>query len=152
MKVSVYINTYHKGRLKTGTGTYGIILEYIKPNGEPETREYFKGLSCTTKNRTALTACIEALSYLTKPCTVNITINNRYLTEIMVNGYFYKWNFDSWTNGNKPVKNPDLWFRLFEQLKIHKVNFSFVEVNQYTNCIETMFKRIEIEYKEDRHV
>jgi ribonuclease HI len=69
----------------------------------------------------------------------------------MINKYYYKWNIENWTNGNKPVKNPDLWEKLIEQLAIHKVNFSFAETNQYTSYIELMFKRLEIEYKEDKH-
>lgn len=150
MEVNIYINIDFKGHLSKGTGIYCIILEYIASNGEPATLEIYGGLTNTSKNRTALKACVVALKRLKKPCFVNLYINSTYVTETMIQEWYFKWNFADWTNQGKPVKNADLWQQLFTYLEKSKVKFVFEEINTYTSYFESKLKHMTISYQEDR--
>jgi ribonuclease HI len=78
-KVDIYIDVYHTGHLKKGTGTYGIVLEYVTAGGVPKTREYTGGVKNTSLNRTALYSCIASLGHLIRPCEVQVHINSEYI-------------------------------------------------------------------------
>ena len=66
----------------------------------------------TTNNRMELTAAIEALKAITRPCPILLFTDSSYLktgiTEWIVN-----WKKRNWrTAQNKPVQNADLWQEL----------------------------------------
>lgn len=147
MEVSIYINSYHRGHLSKGTGTYGFILEYIKPNGEPYTIEIFEGIKPTTKNKTALKACLMAISKLRKQCEVKLYINNTYITETINQQWFINWDREKWTNRGKNIPNVEEWQQLFKYMDYHTISFIYQENSSYTSYIETMLKHIKI--KED---
>ena len=148
-EVNIYIDVKHTGHLKTGTGTYSIVLEYIKEDGTPRTREIFEGLNRTTKNRTALKACVVALEHLTKICSVKLFINSLYVENTINQKWYEKWELENWISKRKPVKNADLWQQLLDHMNKNSIEFQFTESNQYSTYMVTMIKRIEIEYKED---
>ena len=148
-EVNIYIDVKHTGRLKTGTGTYSIVLEYIK-DGSPRTRELFEGLNHTTKNRTALTACVVALEHMIKTCNVQLFINSHYVEQTFNQGWFANWDLNTWTSKGKPIKNADLWQQLLELTYKYSVEYLFSETNQYSAYMATMIKRVEIEYQEDK--
>jgi len=148
-EVNIYIDATHTGHLKKGTGTYSIVLEYIKPDGTPRTKEYIQGLKHTTKNRTALQACIDALSHLIKICSVIIFINSAYITQALNEKWIESWNSSGWITKGKPVKNKDLWQQLLLIMDKHDIKCTFIEINPYTSYMRTMAKKIEINYKED---
>lgn len=150
MEVNIYISVYHSGHLSKGTGIYGILLEYIDPDGNRHTKEIYEGIMRTTRHRTALRACITALSRMKKKCFINLYINDTYVAETMIQGWFYRWNFESWTNQGKPVKNADLWQQLFQYLENQKVKFEYSINNPYTDQVENKLKVAEIRYIEDR--
>lgn len=136
MDVTIYIDIYHTGHLKKGTGTYTIVLEYIAPDGKPRTREYIEGLENTTKNRTAIKACITALSYLIKTCIVKIIINSNFV----VNSVNQHWD---------KTKNADLWQQLYQALSQHKVTFEYSLTNPYSTYMFTQLRRAKISFEED---
>ena len=82
----------------------------------------------TTNNIMELTAAIKALECLKKPCVVDLYSDSAYL----VNGFNQSW-IDNWQNNNwktsqkKPVLNVDLWKRLVELSKIHKITWHKVK-------------------------
>lgn len=135
MEVTIYIDVYHTGHLKKGTGTYNIMLEYIK-NGEPLTREYYEGVKNTSKNRLAIKACISALSHMTKTCSIKIIINSQYV----VNSINQNWD---------KSKNADLWQQLLEAMAEHNVTFEYSFSNQYSSYMYMAAKRANITYTED---
>ena len=104
-----------------GLGGWGALLisgthEKTLHGGEP----------VTTNNRMELTAPIEALRALTRPCTVTIHTDSQYVmkgkTEWLVN-----WKKRGWmTADKKPVKNADLWKALDEQVQRHQVSWRWV--------------------------
>lgn len=136
MEVTIYIDVYHAGNLKAGTGTYNIMLEYINSAGEPKTREYYEGLHNTSLNRTAIKACISALSHMTKTCIIKIITNSQYV----VNSINQNWN---------KQKNADLWQQLFMAMSGHKVTFEYSLSNAYSTYMFMAAKRTIIYYAED---
>ena len=147
--VNIYIDIQHTGHLKTGTGIYCIVLEYIKLDGDPATMEIFEGLEKTTKNRTALAACISALEHLIKKCNVTLYLNSKYVAETINQGWYSAWDLSTWTNRGKAIKNADLWQQLLEHMDKHCISFLYSDQHPYSIYMETMKKRVEITYKED---
>ena len=82
----------------------------------------------TTNNRMELTAAVEALSALTEPCEVVVSTDSKYLADCFRQGWMDKWVRNGWkTAAKKPVKNRDLWERLYELTRTHKVTREWVE-------------------------
>lgn len=148
-KVNIFIDAYHTGHLKKGTGTYSIILEYITSEGIPVTKDYIEGLKGTTNNRTAVKACITALEHMIKPCDINITINSKYITEAINTNAWFTWINTGKNAKGKPVKNMDLWKQLFELVDKHKTEFVYSEKNPYTVCMLSQIRKATIQYAED---
>ncbi|MDF2609074.1 MAG: rnhA [Lachnospiraceae bacterium] len=148
MEVNIYIDVYHSGHLKKGSGTYNIVLEYA-PAGVPWTKQYIYGVRFTTKNRTAIIACISALEHIVKPCDINIKINSEYITQAINSNAWFTWLSTGKNAKNQPVKNMDLWQQLFDLVDKYHVTFEYVEKNPYTSYMQTMAKKENIEYKED---
>lgn len=147
--VNIYINAYHTGHLKYGTGTYIIVLEYITSKNIPVTKEYIKGLKNTTLNRTALTSCIIALKELLKECNVTLYINSTHIVRAVNEEHWVGWISTGLNAKGKPASNLDLWQQLFNLASNHNVKFIYQDINPYTSYMVTMAKKIEIEFKED---
>ena len=86
-----------------GPGGWGAVLRY----GTRE-RELKGGEALTTNNRMELTAAIEALEALKRPCAVSLHTDSQYLRG-GVTGWLDGWKRNGWrTADRKPVKNEDL--------------------------------------------
>lgn len=144
MEVSIFINSYHTGHLSKGTGKYGIVLEYTRKNGELHTSTIFEGVKPITKNKTALIACLVALSKLKKQCEVNLYIDSTYITEPINQEWFLKWEEEKWIKKGKPIPNVEEWQQLLKEMEKHNITFEFKEESSYSSYIETMLKHIEI--------
>jgi len=104
-----------------GPGGYGAILRCGKHE-----KEISGGAKETTNNRMELSAAIEALRLLTKPCRVTITTDSQYLTKGMTE-WIEGWQRKGWRNSKKePVVNRDLWELLLELTKPHLVQWKWV--------------------------
>ena len=104
-----------------GPGGWGAVLRY----GDRE-KELFGGERDTTNNRMELMAAIRALEALKRPSRVSLTTDSTYvrsgITE-WING----WKRNGWrTAAKKPVKNADLWRRLDEAIKPHRIDWHWV--------------------------
>lgn len=139
--VKIYINIYHAGHLKHGTGTYTFVLEYITKKNIPITRESVKRLNETTFNRTALTSCIEALKHLIRNCNVNIYINSNYIVRAVNESTYLNWLETGLNAKGKPASNLDLWQQLHDQAEKHEVCFTYQENNPYTSYMHMMIKK-----------
>ena len=135
-KVNVYIDVYFRGRANKGTGIYTIVLEAIGKSGVPKTKEFVRGVTETTKNRTAMLAVIEAFEHFNRACKVAVHINNQYVTNAMNQDY-------------SKAKNSDLWEQLIELSAIHETTYYFTQQNAYSKAMETTMKHMEIEFKND---
>jgi ribonuclease HI len=104
-----------------GPGGWGAVLEF---NGTD--RELFGGAPATTNNRMELSAAIEALRALKRPCTVELHTDSQYLRQ-GITQWIRRWKQNGWkTSDRKPVKNADLWGELDALMSLHKVEWHWV--------------------------
>ncbi len=104
-----------------GPGGWGAILEF-----DGVERELFGGAPETTNNRMELTAAIEALSALKRPCVAELHTDSEYLKN-GITQWIHAWKRNGWkTRDRKPVKNADLWQALNALIKQHKVAWHWV--------------------------
>lgn len=104
-----------------GPGGWGAVLQF---NGTM--RELSGGAPQTTNNRMELTAAIEALSALKRPCVVELHTDSQYLRH-GITQWIRAWKRNGWkTADRKPVKNMDLWQRLDELIGVHDVDWRWV--------------------------
>ncbi len=94
-----------------GPGGWGAWLRW----GDHE-RELCGGEALTTNNKMELTAVIEGLRALTRPCTVTIHVDSTYVMN-GVQRWMPGWKRNGWrTADKKPVKNLELWQALDAEL------------------------------------
>jgi ribonuclease HI len=105
-----------------GPGGWGAILMY----GDKR-KELNGGEAETTNNRMELMAAIGALEALKRPCQVELHTDSKYLQD-GISKWIHGWKRNGWkTADKKPVKNAELWQRLDEARKIHKVEWKWVK-------------------------
>ena len=105
-----------------GPGGYGAMLRCAG-----RVKEVSGGARDTTNNRMEMTAAIEALRQLTRPCRVIITTDSQYLVKGMTE-WISGWQKKGWRNSKKePVLNKDLWELLLELSKGHSVKWHWVK-------------------------
>ena len=79
--------------------------------GETE-KELFGGELATTNNRMELTAVIEGLAALKRPCEVIVYLDSQYVLQ-GITEWIQGWKARGWRTAAKaPVKNVDLWQKL----------------------------------------
>lgn len=104
-----------------GPGGWGTILRF----GGSE-KELSGGDPATTNNRMELTAAIEGLSALKRPCRVILTTDSQYLVKGMTE-WSSGWIRKGWVNSKRePVLNRDLWERLLDLAKVHDIEWRWV--------------------------
>ena len=80
----------------------------------------------TTNNRMELTAAAMALEALTRPCWVTLSTDSEYLKN-GITRWHAGWVRKNWRNAaGDPVKNMDLWRRLLDAAKPHKIEWLWV--------------------------
>lgn len=78
----------------------------------------------TTNNRMELTAAIEALKALNKPCQVRLYSDSAYLVSAFNLGWLANWQRNGWKNAaNDPVSNLDLWQELLAAAQPHHIEW-----------------------------
>ncbi|MDO4392346.1 MAG: ribonuclease HI [Clostridium sp.] len=106
-----------------GPGGWGAILMF----GDTK-KEISGGLDNTTNNVMELTAVIESLKMLKRPCRVDLYSDSAYVVNAFLQKWIYGWIKKNWkTAGNDPVKNKELWQELYGLTKIHDVTFHKVK-------------------------
>ena len=104
-----------------GPGGWGAILR----SGAHE-KEISGGERLTTNNRMELMAAIRALEALTKPSTVVVHTDSRYVM-VGITQWLPRWKKNGWkTSDKKPVKNEDLWRALETECARHQVTWRWV--------------------------
>ena len=103
----------------------------------------------TTNNRMELTAAIEALEKLTKPCDVKLYSDSSYLVSAFNLGWLDNWQRNGWRNSaGQAVSNPDLWKRLLAQADKHDITWIKVKGhadNEWNNrCDELAVQQIKL--------
>jgi ribonuclease HI len=104
-----------------GPGGWGVLLRYAQSE-----KTLFGGERDTTNNRMELTAVIEGLKALKRPCRVRVTTDSQYVKN-GITQWIHNWKKNGWkTAARKPVKNDDLWRALDEQANRHDVEWAWV--------------------------
>lgn len=104
--VVIYTDGACKGN--PGPGGWGVLLR--SPDGSE--KELFGGELETTNNRMEMTAVIEALAALKRPCAVVLHLDSQYVLK-GITEWLVGWKAKGWKTASKqPVKNVDLWQRL----------------------------------------
>jgi ribonuclease HI len=104
-----------------GPGGWAAILRY-----EGAERELTGADAATTNNRMELTAAAMALESLTRPCTVVLHTDSEYLRN-GITRWHTGWVRKNWRNAaGDPVANMDLWRRILDAAKPHKIDWRWV--------------------------
>lgn len=105
-----------------GPGGWGAVIR----SGGNE-RELSGGEAVTTNNRMELTAAIEGLNALTRPCAVTLSTDSRYVMDGLTK-WIHGWQRNGWrTADKKPVKNAELWQALLAAATPHQIKWTWVK-------------------------
>jgi ribonuclease HI len=119
--VTIYTDGACKGN--PGPGGWGVLLQ----SGDTR-KELFGGERSTTNNRMELTAVIQALQALKRPCEVTLYLDSQYVLK-GITEWMPGWKAKGWRTASKqPVKNVELWRQLDDLLATsgHKVDWRWV--------------------------
>ena len=119
-KVEIFTDGACKGN--PGPGGWGAILRY----GTTE-KEIYGASKNTTNNIMELTAVIESLKNLNKPCELIITTDSKYVKN-GITEWIHNWKKNGWrTAAKKEVKNKELWIELDSLIQIHSITWDWVK-------------------------
>ena len=105
-----------------GPGGWGALLRY-----EGKQKELYGGEPDTTNNRMEMTAAVEALRCLNRPCQVRLTTDSQYLRK-GITEWLKGWKKNGWKTASKqPVKNADLWQALDQEVARHQIEWCWVK-------------------------
>ena len=120
-----------------GPGGWGAILMF----GDTK-KEISGGLDNTTNNVMELTAVIQSLKMLKRPCRVDLYSDSAYVVNAFLQKWIYGWIKKNWrTAGGDSVKNKELWQELYSLTKVHDVTFNKVKGhadNEFNNRCDEM--------------
>ena len=119
-KVEIFTDGACKGN--PGPGGWGAILRY----GTTE-KEIYGASKNTTNNIMELTAVIESLKNLNKPCELIITTDSKYVKN-GITEWIHNWKKNGWrTAAKKEVKNKELWIEIDSLIQIHSITWDWVK-------------------------
>ena len=119
---TIHIHTDGACKGNPGPGGWGAILEV-----DGTEREMFGGEALTTNNRMELTAVIEALAALKRPCRVVLHTDSQYVMK-GITEWIHNWKKRGWrTAAKEPVKNVDLWKKLDDAVGAHEIEWKWVK-------------------------
>jgi len=105
-----------------GVGGWGAWMRF----GDQE-KELWGGEAATTNNRMELTAVIEGLRALRRPCRVTLHVDSTYVMNGLTK-WLPNWKRNGWVTGEKkPVKNKELWQALEVEVERHHVTWVWVK-------------------------
>ncbi len=107
-----------------GAGGWACILRLVNADYE---KEFSGGYANTTNNRMEILAVIEGLQKLTEVCKVEVYSDSQYVCNTIQKKWIYGWRTNNWRKADKkPVKNKDLWEKMYPLLQKHTVTFHWV--------------------------
>ncbi len=119
-QIEIYTDGACKGN--PGPGGWGALLVAGKKE-----KELFGGEENTTNNRMELTAVIQALTALKRPCHIILHTDSKYVLK-GITEWLAGWKAKGWKTAAKtPVKNVDLWQALDAATQQHKIEWEWVK-------------------------
>lgn len=111
-----------------GPGGYGAILQFTDANGELHEKELSCGYKTTTNNRMEIMGVVAVLEALKEPCEVSITTDSQYVCKAFSEHWIESWMARGWKKADKkPVLNVDLWQKIVELRKPHKLTLNWTK-------------------------
>lgn len=106
-----------------GPGGWGAILVY-----HGREKELSGGERSTTNNRMELMGAIAAFEALKEPCEVLFTSDSKYVIDGLQKGWAVGWQKRGWKKSDgSPALNPELWERLLNAIRSHKITYNWVK-------------------------
>ena len=124
MTTELKLNIWTDGACKKnpGPGGWGILMRW----GE-RTKEMCGGSVMTTNNQMELTAVIEALKAIRRPCQIVLHLDSSYVKD-GITSWIHNWKKHGWlTAAKKPVKNAELWQELDRLAGMHAIEWRWVK-------------------------
>jgi len=125
-----------------GPGGWGAVLVW----GDRH-HEITGGELRTTNNRMELTAAIEALRTLKRPCQIHIHTDSQYVRR-GITQWVQAWKANDWRKRDgSPVQNADLWRALDELAARHEIDWRWLKghagdpLNERADRLATMARR-----------
>lgn len=118
-KVNLYIET-SSAALGKRERRGGYVLEYITKTGETVTRVGIRE-GRGTYNQEFLRTLLPALERLREPCELSVYGRNSFVLH-MLPVRLGEWAEAGFISNGRPVMNGEEWKKIWEQVKIHKVN------------------------------
>ncbi|MBI4557182.1 MAG: ribonuclease HI [Candidatus Hydrogenedentes bacterium] len=104
-----------------GVGGWAAVLLY-----KDRRKELSGAEPCSTNNRMELTAAIEALRALKRPCAVEMHTDSEYLRK-GITVWLPNWKRRGWKRNTGSLKNADLWKELDDLAQRHDIQWQWVE-------------------------
>ena len=121
------ITVYTDGACDPNPGIGGWAAILIAPGNPDVVKEISGAQADTTNNRMELTAAIQALQHLKKPCVVTLYTDSEYVKNAFTQKWIVGWQKNGWkTSARKPVKNEDLWKTLIAEAAKHQIHWQWV--------------------------
>ena len=118
----VYLYTDGACSGNPGPGGWACLLKYNEAQ-----KEISGGAKETTNNQMELTAVIEGLSLLNKPCEVELFTDSKYVLEGATK-WLEGWIQKGWKKADKkPVLNRGLWEKLIPLFEKHSITWHWVK-------------------------
>ena len=118
----VYLYTDGACSGNPGPGGWACLLKYNEAQ-----KEISGGAKETTNNQMELTAVIEGLSLLKKPCEVELFTDSKYVLEGATK-WLDGWIQKGWKKADKkPVLNRELWEKLIPLFQKHTITWHWVK-------------------------
>lgn len=109
-------------KFNPGPGGWGVLMRYGK-----HSRELYGGAAQTTNNQMELTAVIEALRAIKRPCPIVIHLDSVYVRD-GITKWIHGWKAKNWrTADGKPVKNQSLWQELDRLVQQFEIQWQWVK-------------------------
>ena len=119
-RVTLYTDGACRGN--PGPGGWGVYLKYDDVN-----KNMFGFERDTTNNRMEMTAVIEGLKALKRPCDIDLKTDSKYVLQ-GITEWMPGWKRNGWkTAAKKPVKNVDLWQLLDHEVSRHRIQWHWVK-------------------------
>ena len=143
MQAKIYMDFEWEGSLSNGTAIYSTVREAVV-RGIDKTKEDYRIVKQTTKNRAVLIQLIQALEHFNKgPCQIEVHTSESYLASGFNLNRFNR----ARKSGYKNVKNADLIEKLLTVADMHKIKVVPERTNKYSEAerIQRKEKRTKME-------
>lgn len=141
--VRIYIETSFQ-RPAVRDGKYASALVFTSADGDHEL--IVSGTERgTTYNRLTLLGAVAALKRLNQRCHVIMTMDNYYVTNMIIQENPEKWRRSEWKKAaGTPVQNKDLWEMFLAEKDKHELSVEYSSCSEYSGKLQAVIHGEEI--------